>query len=983
MQDFELLGMVVTGKPLSPDRGFVVSKAISCYNQSMYKYNVLRSSPIAFWQLDDPTPFDERSGFDYAGTCSATPGSSVPLVNGAKYSALLDRAAVGSFDCPVFKKGQERRPFSLESWVLPTPQSYDQTAQEYRENLAHKPFPDNANEPETKTFAVQGGYWGGESTRTIINTGGPFNRPFMRKTITSTAHATTNGIFSIGANPDVASPIGIGSRGTPILPNTTYTISMYVRYSTGDVTDRLSYQFADANGVKIGGLTPGPTTPLTTNKWSRLSVTFTTPANAAVVMLRTVGGSGVASVIGSTFDATGIMVTIGSELQPYADGNTPGWEWSGTPGASTSKTRSNVSKINLSPNPSTEVNIVGHYSSPGPNGVVQGSRVTTGGLFGPSLYRISWTTGTTTTGGGLYQQFDAAYDLPYSASAYIRSSKNQKFRAAIEWKDTEGANISISQNNPEDFVANTWKRISITGTPPLGAVRGVVSFFAGNGGTSWSAGDSVDYDGILIEQSAIVGDFYDGNSPDVIWSGAAGYSPSLSLVSTSKQQILSHSGRFDGLSIDGKTISFKMEFANQPPVEVTHDLVESQLAHVVGSFNGNMIELWVNGKAVASMPLTEEQKFDSYLDSDGKLYSGYTESSQRLAINSIAVYNIITPEDIERNYRAGIETIGQARIPVQKSGIPIELNSDAGSVFHEETWESAEDFKRGLSNNVQYTDEFISPTIIDGVSTPGSWSFGIPLDASADQSIYGVALSWSGTGVIVETSIDGANWFAAKSGELVNSISPGMNPTDKDLEVMVSFVGGITEDASRLDSITVVGYRNSTIANSTLNPVTLTHPALVRKDSEMNLFRDDNGVFLGGGSLSIGPDPSTVEPDPVRTIELWIKPRSGEASISGLTGTRYRNGSADSPLPVGEWSLVHLVSPTDITSDVVISGDAIVGQIALYDLGLTAGDISHIWKSYTGTTSIRIDETDVINITEVAGNPVSTYSHDWSISQAG
>jgi len=449
------------------------------------------------------------------------------------------------------------------------------------------------------------------------------------------------------------------------------------------------------------------------------------------------------------------------------------------------------------------------------------------------------------------------------------------------------------------------------------------------------------------------------------------------LDDTAPQQILSHSGKMDGLSINGKSVTFSVEFATQPAVSATYDLGENQLAHVVGVFTETDIELWVNSRVVASMPLTEQQKFDSYPDSDGKLYCGATTSSQKIAVNGVAVYNILPSADIERNYRAGIETIGQARIPVQRSGIPIELSSESGSVFYEETWTTDTDFKRGLAEGVEYAADYIAPSTVDGVPTAGRWSVGIPLDSADQTVIYGVALSWSGLGAAVECSLDGETWTPAKSGELVSIIEPNSDQTGKDLEIRV-----LIEAGGRLDSLYAVGYSNNKVNNVTLNPITLTHPALVRKDSEANLFRDDNGVFLGGGSITIGPDASET-PEPVRTIELWLKPRKSGVTIGGPSGmTLYRNGVVSSTWPVGEWSLIHVVSNADITSDISIVGDAIIGQMALYDETLTQEDVTHIWNSYNGTTAFRVEDSDVITISEPAP-PVSTYAHDWSISQAG
>ena len=610
-----------------------------------------------------------------------------------------------------------------------------------------------------------------------------------------------------------------------------------------------------------------------------------------------------------------------------------------------------------------------------------GSRYASEGLFGSSIYRLTWSQANTSIGGGAYQNFNSDAGRQYTASAYIRPSKNQKIRAAIEWKDQEGTNISISQNAPEDFVANTWRRISITGTPPEGSIRGVVTFFVGNGGSLWAPGDTMDVDGFLLEQSSGPLDFFDGSDSDAIWLGAAGNSASAKLVSSSPQQILSHQGRYDGLTINGKNITFRMEFDGQPSAEISYDLGENRLAHVVGLFNGNDLELWVNGSAVGSVTLTDEQKAAPYLASDGKLYGGTTTSSQRIAVNAVAVYNLISGDNIVRNYQAGIETIGQARIPVQKSGVPVGIEPDIDTIIYEKTWSEYDDFTLGRREEVEFTPQSVVPAYDEsGLSKAGYWSVGIPLDATGDTSIYGVALSWSGSGISVQASTDGVEFTDVKNGELVSIIPNGFNPTGKDLEVRVNFAGGKVDDPSFLESLSTVVFKNNKTNNITAFPITIGHPAVIRKDYEVNLFRDDNGVTLNGGSITIGPDTNPV-PEPIRTIELWVKP-TGTFSISGITGTRYRNGVVDSVLPLGQWSVIHIVSAGDVTSNIVISGNAIVGQLSVYDTSLTAADITHIYRSYNGTTAVRIEESNGITVTEPVG-PVIIYNHDWSITGAG
>lgn len=72
-------------------------------------------------------------------------------------------------------------------------------------------------------------------------------------------------------------------------------------------------------------------------QWVRVSATFTVPAGAyRMCFVIDFDGSTPVWQAGDTLDSTGLMVTSGSTLYNYADGNTPGWTWTGTPNASTS-----------------------------------------------------------------------------------------------------------------------------------------------------------------------------------------------------------------------------------------------------------------------------------------------------------------------------------------------------------------------------------------------------------------------------------------------------------------------------------------------------------------------------------------------------------------------------------------------------------------------------------------------------------------------
>lgn len=452
-------------------------------------------------------------------------------------------------------------------------------------------------------------------------------------------------------------------------------------------------------------------------------------------------------------------------------------------------------------------------------------------------------------------------------------------------------------------------------------------------------------------------------------------------TTSNQQKILSHDNVMDGLTINGKVVRFGTTYTTAGDAYCDYDLGEYRLAHVVGIHNSDQNQLWVNGELVATVDLTDEQKGDTYnINLNDYLYCGTTSGDSELAVNGVAFYPSLSGDDIQRNYEAGIAFIGQDRVYPQLGGTPFDLDAGDGAIFIEETWVDKTDFERGYKVDVEFAPDQIEPSYEGGVSVSGSWTTSVPLDAQEDTSIYGVMVSWTGVGVTVDVSLDGTSWTSQTSGRLVPIIPNGFNPTGKDLRVRVNFAGGLADDPAYLESLTVIGYRNNTVANISARPVTVSHPAVLRGDYEPNLYRDDNGVSLNGGTLTIGTDPTT-EPEVARTLELWVKPLASGATIS-VGGTKYRNGVADTTLPVGEWSLIHYVAAADITGNITVSGNLIVGQATLYPAALTASEVDFIWKSYIGATATRFTDTTQVGLSEPA-TPAVVYAHDWAIDGAG
>lgn len=184
------------------------------------------------------------------------------------------------------------------------------------------------------------GLQGTNTAHTTVDSGGPDAGSFGRLTFTS-ARSVTNGndlvLFGLPAwgGQTLASVL-------PVLPSTTYTASVYVRSSRA-TTVRLQVQSIAGD---TGGVAPTPDRSgdvvLTPGQWSRLSVTFTTPATGMPAARLDIDAATSTSFLsGDTLDVTMFLVEQVSAVLPYFDGSmTPDADlmpaWTGTANASES-----------------------------------------------------------------------------------------------------------------------------------------------------------------------------------------------------------------------------------------------------------------------------------------------------------------------------------------------------------------------------------------------------------------------------------------------------------------------------------------------------------------------------------------------------------------------------------------------------------------------------------------------------------------------
>lgn len=155
---------------------------------------------------------------------------------------------------------------------------------------------------------------------------------YARKTWTTAPAAMSNSGDSGFAN---------SSGHFTVAQDDSYTVSCYVRPSVNRNFNIAVYQYTSSGAAFSTPRVNGPSVSGPANQWTRVSNTYMVPAGVGEITLvcdstSSAGNGAVNWSVGSTLDGTGLMVTQGSTLYGYADGNSTDWVWNGTPNSSSS-----------------------------------------------------------------------------------------------------------------------------------------------------------------------------------------------------------------------------------------------------------------------------------------------------------------------------------------------------------------------------------------------------------------------------------------------------------------------------------------------------------------------------------------------------------------------------------------------------------------------------------------------------------------------
>jgi hypothetical protein len=197
-----------------------------------------------------------------------------------------------------------------------------------------------------------------------------------------------------------------------------------------------------------------------------------------------------------------------------------------------------TTRINRAYNPSAAVDATNYGFVAGTGGTATGTRNAAAGFDGlAGLFRVAWTVATSAvSGGATYLQAGLAASTQYTHSMYVRSSKAQTVRLTAQYQTSGSVNTGTAVNSSATaLAANTWTRISVTSTSTGTTDRVLLTMAAFTGGSNWANGDTLDIDGVLIEATGTLGNYFDGAYAAGLghvyaWTGTANLSTSTDLL---------------------------------------------------------------------------------------------------------------------------------------------------------------------------------------------------------------------------------------------------------------------------------------------------------------------------------------------------------------------------------------------------------------------------------------------------------------------
>jgi hypothetical protein len=308
-------------------------------------------------------------------------------------------------------------------------------------------------------------------------------------------------ITTKGANGD-----GLYFNDITITAGKNYVMSIWIKLTSTVPSFSGILRWKDSGGTILSESGNDVVSTLVVGSWARVSVTGLAPASATTLqpMWRIY-----APHTSTTFYADGCLITEGSVDQSYFDGSTASagdftYAWAGTANASVS--------YQQAPSISSWSNR--WFGSTGGSGSLYQAKGGLSGTYARKLWIQPNTGSSMDVGINPSAAIAISPNTPYTISAWVRTSVAQNFNFYIEWRSDATTVVGATPTNTFTAVtANTWTRLSVTGTSPANANFALPVIGPYASALAMPSGSTMDFDNVLFESSPIVRDYFDGSNP--------------------------------------------------------------------------------------------------------------------------------------------------------------------------------------------------------------------------------------------------------------------------------------------------------------------------------------------------------------------------------------------------------------------------------------------------------------------------------------
>lgn len=305
----------------------------------------------------------------------------------------------------------------------------------------------------------------------------------------------------------------------PITAGLTYAISLWLRTVGGPRQAGAQLYFLDASSVQVGASVPVGT--VGTASWTKISTTAVAPVGATQALIRVGTPNQTSWAVSETFDFGAVLFEANGIVDTYIDGAVAAsgdftYAWSGTAYNSTSQQKAlPVTNITANIGGGTGAANYSHQTAtdvpPGMSNAAKAvwTQASSGGS--PGMYSVS------TVSGVVGDTITAKLWVKYNVARNIKFLVRPRLGSVNQAPDT-----TIVTPVP----ANTWTELVYT-TVATGNYDNILVWpLAVTPGSSFAAGDYMLMGKILIEKSAYIGDYFDGDTVDADgvdygWSGTA------------------------------------------------------------------------------------------------------------------------------------------------------------------------------------------------------------------------------------------------------------------------------------------------------------------------------------------------------------------------------------------------------------------------------------------------------------------------------